>query len=274
MAKETEIRMQIMSDLHLEKPAAYDVFEIPPAAPHLALIGDIGHANDAGLYDFLRQQLTNFETVFFLLGNHEPYHSSWDYAKSKLREFQETTDDERQANKGLGRFVFLDRTRFDLSSKVTVLGCTLYSRIDPEQSDHVSFGLNDFYHIKDWTVEDHTDAHATDLAWLNEQVSTLATTHPHRQIIILTHHSPTSDSRSVDPNHASSKISSGFMTDLSAETCWTNANVKLWAFGHTHFNCDFVDEKTGKRLYANQRGYYFSQAGRFEPQKTVCMDGL
>lgn len=38
----------------------------------------------------------------------------------------------------------------------------------------------------------------------------------------------------------------------------------MWAFGHTHFNCDF---KVGRRasaqplrVIANQRGYYFSQA--------------
>lgn len=272
MVTEAGTQIQIVSDLHLENPAAYDVFEIPPTALHLALIGDIGHAKDEGLYEFLRKQLRNFRTVFFLLGNHEPYHSSWDSARSRLYDFQKAMDEECQSVKGLGRFVFLNRRRFDLSPKVTVLGCTLYSRVDPEQTDYVSFGLNDFYHIKDWTVEDHTDAYTTDLTWLNEQVSTLAATQPDRHIIILTHHSPTMDPCSIDPNHASSKISSGFMTDMSAEDCWINANVKVWAFGHTHFNCDFIDGKTGKRIVSNQRGYYFSQAKGFEVQKVIYLE--
>ncbi|KAH9437495.1 hypothetical protein MCOR02_001152 [Pyricularia oryzae] len=29
-------------------------------------------------------------------------------------------------------------------------------------------------------------------------------------------------------------------TDLSAEIWWTNPCVRVWAFGRTHFNCDFV----------------------------------
>lgn len=266
--------IQIISDLHLENSAAYDFYEIRPQAPHLALLGDIGHVQDEGLFIFLRRQLQGFQTVFFLLGNHEPYHSSWNLAKSKLRDFQASIDNERSVMKSLGRFVFLDRTKFDLSHSVVVLGCTLHSRIIPEQQDHVSFGLNDFYHIKDWTVEDHTDAHAADLAWLNVQVSTIAAAQPDCHVIVLTHHSPTSDPRSLDPNHASSKISSGFMTDLSSEACWKHSNVKLWAFGHTHFNCDFVDVETGKRVVTNQRGYYFSNAQGFEAEKVISIGDL
>ena len=32
--------------------------------------------------------------------------------------------------------------------------------------------------------------------------------------------------------------------------------MKLWAFGHTHYSVDFKDEETGKRVIANQKGYY------------------
>jgi hypothetical protein len=47
-----------------------------------------------------------------------------------------------------------------------------------------------------------------------------------------------------------------------------NPRVKMWAFGHTHFNCDFEDKLDGetgtetsagtrtKRVVANQKGYY------------------
>ena len=62
------------------------------------------------------------------------------------------------------------------------------------------------------------------------------------------------------------------MTNLEREECWTNPRVKMWAFGHTHFNCDFEDKLDGetgtetstetstgtrtKRVVANQKGYY------------------
>jgi hypothetical protein len=267
----SSVRIQILSDLHLENPAAYDLFEIPPAAPNLALLGDIGHAKDDGLFIFLRRQLENFQTVFFLLGNHEPYHSSHPAARNRLREFQLAIDNERtkDAEKSLGRFIFLERTRFDISPTVTILGCTLFSHIQPPQRDYVSFGLNDFYHITDWTVDDHNHEHAADVAWLNEQVHHLMTTEPERKIVVLTHYSPTIDQRSISPAHTKSNISSGFMTDLSSTGCWTAGNVKVWAFGHTHFNCDYVDEQTGKRVLANQRGYYFSQADGMDIAKVI-----
>jgi hypothetical protein len=35
--------VQILTDLHLEAPQAYDVFNILPKAPYLALLGGIGH---------------------------------------------------------------------------------------------------------------------------------------------------------------------------------------------------------------------------------------
>lgn len=50
--------------------------------------------------------------------------------------------------------MLLDQTRYDLSPAVSILGCTLFSKITDAQKDFVNFGLDDFYHIKNWTVED------------------------------------------------------------------------------------------------------------------------
>ncbi|KAL2847965.1 hypothetical protein BJX68DRAFT_267887 [Aspergillus pseudodeflectus] len=79
---------QILSDLHLENPRAYDVFDIPPKAPYLALLGDIGSVKDDGLFAFLEAQLQKFQLVFFLLGNHEPYDSNWTAVKNRVRKDQ------------------------------------------------------------------------------------------------------------------------------------------------------------------------------------------
>ena len=263
--------IQILSDLHLESPSAYDVYEITPTAPHLALLGDIGNTNHPDLFQFLQSQLSKFETVFFLLGNHEPYHSDWASAKKLLSEFEQDMNERRTAgDKGIGRFVLLDQTRYDLPEHdVTILGCTLYSRITPAQDERVSFGLNDFYHIADWTTQQHNDAHANDLARLNLMVEDIAKESSTRRIAIFTHHCPTLDKRTVDPAHLASPISSGFSTDLSKEICWESSTVVLWAFGHTHYNCDFKDEGTGKRVVANQRGCYFAKSIGFEPDKII-----
>ncbi|KAI1837162.1 hypothetical protein DTO006G1_5940 [Penicillium roqueforti] len=266
---------QILSDLHLENPSAYDVFNISPKAPYLALLGDIGVVNDAGFITFIETQLRQFQIVFFLLGNHEPYDSTWEETKKLLHQFSASVDRRRSTEQDghpetMGSFVFLDQTRYDLSPEVTVLGCTLFSRVSEAHKEHVSYGLNDFYNIKDWTVDDHTAAHDADLGWLNRQVSHIASSEPHRKLVVFTHHSPvTQDPRAVDPRHVNSSLSSGFASNLSRQEVWKSPLVKLWAFGHTHFNVNYIEESTKKMVVSNQRGYYFSQAPGFDGELVV-----
>lgn len=207
-----------------------------------------------------------------LLGNHEPYHSSWEQSRTTLQTFQKETETKYENGLSWGKFIFLDQIRFDISPAVTILGCTLNSRILPDQQAYISHGLNDFYQIKDWTVRKHNEAFDSDLAWLNDQISRISREEPERQIIVFTHHGPTMDERVVDPGVTGSDLSSAFLTDLRGEECWKNGHVKVWAFGHTHFNCDFVDvgeEGRELRVLTNQRGYYFKQSHGFEGGKTI-----
>lgn len=81
------------------------------------------------------------------------------------------------------------------------------------------------------------------------------------------------DVRAVEPKYFGSSITSAFSTDLSKEVCFKSDSVKLWAFGHTHYNCDFMKERGNGseplRLFTNQRGYYFSQAVAHDGEKIV-----
>ncbi|RMJ23309.1 ser Thr protein phosphatase [Aspergillus sp. HF37] len=263
------IRLQILSDLHLESPTAYDVFHVDPKAPFLALLGDVGYVKDDGFFPFLRKQLEIFQIVFLVLGNHEPYASSWAETKASVERFRDDVGDSAGKGEALGKLVLLEQTRYDVSPTLTILGCTLFSHIVPEQAENVSFGLNDFYHTRDWSIEAHTEAHLADLSWLNQEVASISHLEPDRKVIILTHYCPSTDENVVAPRHRGSKLSSGFMTDLSNNLCWQSDIVTLWAFGHTHFNCDFLDSTTGKRVMSNQRGYYFAQSAGFDGEKIV-----
>ncbi|CAG8305255.1 unnamed protein product [Penicillium salamii] len=264
-----EAQFQILSDLHLESPVAYDVFHVNSKAPYLALIGDTGYVKDDGFFHFLRRQLEVFRIVFLVIGNHEPYHSSWAETKSRIKRFQTELGESCEPSETLGQLVFLDQTRYDLSPSLSVLGCTLFSQVAQTQMESVSFGLNDFYHIRDWSVETHQEAHRADLNWLNEEIDSISRLEPDRKVAVFTHYCPLVHDNVVDPNRGQTKISSGFMTDLSREPCWKRGVVKLWAFGHTHFNCDFRDVETNTRVVSNQRGYYFSQAEGFDIAKVV-----
>ncbi|KAI0890252.1 Metallo-dependent phosphatase-like protein [Annulohypoxylon maeteangense] len=262
--------VQILSDLHLETPKAYDIFSIAPKAPYLALLGDIGNValHKDECLAFLSRQLKNFRAVLFVPGNHEAYHSNWPETLDVLRAFER---DVRNDN-SIGDFVLLDRVCYQIpDTNVVILGCSLFSYIPAESRMAVSFGLNDFYTIEDWDVDLHNEAHERDLAWLDTQVAELEQSDV--RIMIFTHWSPSKDDRTVDPKHATSSITSAFSTDLSEKKCWTSSKVVLWASGHTHYNCDFTVERNDGagplRLLANQRGYFFAQADGFDEEKVI-----
>ena len=261
-------KFQIMSDLHLETHSSYD-FDFPKTAPNLALLGDIGHIGNDELFRFLERQLGRFEVVFFLLGNHEPYHLKISFAKHRVLSFATRMEKKHVSGElSVGKFVFLDHTRFDLDDNVSVLGCTLYSRVPPEQARAVQSRLVDFKDILGWDVGDHVDAHLEELAWLNKKVKEIEAAEPNRRIIVFTHHCPTIDDRANNPKYRTSGVRSGFVTDLSNEVCWNSKAVILWGFGHTHFNCDFIDGH-GKRVVANQKGYYMFPQSTFIASKVL-----
>ncbi|PHH64170.1 hypothetical protein CDD81_4917 [Ophiocordyceps australis] len=259
--------IQIMSDLHLEAPRAYERFDITPRAPYLALLGDIGNvfSHWSEYRGFLVKMLMKFSLVLLVPGNHEPYHSDWPSTLRTLSDFE----DEVESLNSLGKFVLLDRVAHHLPrEKTVILGCSLFSWISPANEPFVRRRLHDFTQIGDWDPPAHTDAHVRDLVWLNLKVAELEQTD--NKIIILTHWSPR---RLCVDNVEPEPATSGFCTDLSEEACFKSPSVRLWAFGHTHNNCDFVVRRGRDvpplRVLANQRGYHFAQAGGFDAEKTV-----
>lgn len=267
-----ETTFQIMSDLHLETPKSrpsYGEFTFDPVSPNLALLGDIGEAEHEELFDFLKSQLERFERVFFVLGNHEAYGMRHAHAVQRMLSFEKCVATKSE----LGEFVFLHRRRYDLDDTTTVLGCTLHSHITPAQEDSVSRFVSDFSEIEDWSVALHNEAHRADLQWLNDEVGKISCAEPRRRIVVFSHHSPTRQAQANDPRKFQDpmEIASAFVTDLQNEACWRCSQVELWAFGHTHFNCDFEDGETGKRIVANQKGYRRKEIFSFNPEFKITV---
>lgn len=82
---------------------------------------------------------------------------------------------------------------------------------------------------------------------------------------MFTHHAPTKDGTG-DPRFNDGPTNSAFATELTDEAFWGGGKIKLWAFGHTHWCCDF--ERKGVRVYANQRGYGEGRE-EYDPGKVV-----
>ncbi|KAJ4865490.1 calcineurin-like phosphoesterase domain-containing protein [Trichoderma breve] len=90
--RQPQIRIQILSDLHLEIGQQYMSYTFPVTAPFLLLAGDIGRLVDYGNYKaFLEMQASRYKKVFLVLGNHEFMNSTmiqewsrWDDPDSNL----------------------------------------------------------------------------------------------------------------------------------------------------------------------------------------------
>lgn len=166
-----------------------------------------------------------------------------------------------------GKFIFLNQTRYDISTEFTILGCTLWAALDPENLDIIGQTLQDFKRIDDFTPAAYLNAHRADVAWLNDTVAHIASAEPQRKVVVFTHHAPTVDGTS-DPKFAGQErpTKSAFASELTGEACWTAGNVVLWAHGHTHWCCDFV--RKGVRVVSNQRG---SKEGSdtYDPAKVI-----
>lgn len=124
---------QVLSDLHLEVNQYYLSFVIPVCAKRLILAGDIRRLVDYDNYrDFIQKQTDRFEIVFLVLGNHEFYNETFATGLQKVRQLEQ----EPCLN---GRLILLDRTAHEIpGSSVTILGCTLWSKVLDDESKDLS----------------------------------------------------------------------------------------------------------------------------------------
>ncbi|CAG8930113.1 unnamed protein product [Penicillium salamii] len=263
----TSLSFQILSDLHLEVNQQYASFEIPRSSKYLILAGDIGRLQDYDEYlGFLQKQTSKFEMVFLVLGNHEFYNESFESGLEKAKRLEQ----EPTLNR---RLILLNKRRYDVpNTRLSILGCTLWSCIPPEASEIVESKISDFKKIDGWTISKHNAPHESDLCWLQHEMHNIHEENKNvpktdaRSIAVVTHHAP-SLHRTSSPQNSQNPWSAAFGTDLLSLR-WDN--VKLWIFGHTHYTTEF--KENGIRVVSNQRGYvlpWSKSTDDFDPRKVV-----
>lgn len=244
------VRFQVMSDLHLEVCQQYANFDVLPRAPRLILAGDIGRLADYEKFcDFLSSVCQNFKQVFLVLGNHEFFGIAHDEGLRRAEQLQREP--------GLkDKLIIMNQKRVDVEN-VTILGCTLYSKVPAEAEETVRCKVGDFHHVTGWTVADHNAAHTADVKWLEKEITSIRRTEAglKRTIVVVSHHAPLTKGTS-NPAHENSPWGSAFATDLIGTKERTVLDdVQWWIFGHTHFSTKMACG--GVKLLSNQRGYIF-----------------
>ncbi len=236
------MKFQLVSDVHTEfyKVNSTDFPEIIPYAEVLVLAGDIGNLSH-GLRQYIRfinENSKKFKLVIIVMGNHESYNSSIEYAKNQIQKYISTN------------VFLLDKDRYDIDDNVTVLGCTLWSKILDHQKPFVKNQLGDFMRIEGLNIYKYNELHETDVNWLTSEIEKIKSSEPTRKILVVTHHAPLVTGTSA-PQFDNSKISSAFSSDLIS---LMNSPVNIWVFGHTHYSSKQVLDN-GINVISNQMGY-------------------
>jgi hypothetical protein len=130
--------------IQFDSIGALSSFEIPPSAPFLILTGDIGRLID---YDaclaFFSKITIQFEKVLLVLGNHGFYSHLFASGLKMAQKLEE----EPVLNRKL---ILLHQKRYDVpGSSVSILECTLWSKIAEESKSVVQMRVKDFQKIED-----------------------------------------------------------------------------------------------------------------------------
>mmetsp|Transcript_7666 Transcript_7666/g.11722 ORF Transcript_7666/g.11722 Transcript_7666/m.11722 type:complete len:307 (+) Transcript_7666:60-980(+) len=257
--KETPLRIQVVSDLHIEfynQEQPPPNFLIEPCAPILALLGDIGLACTDQLRTFLLSQCDRFEHVLFVAGNHEYYNKGETvFSMTEQLEWMEGVCSERS------NLHFMDNKSITLNG-ILILGTTLWSDIPDESLWQAQISMNDYnlsynHQPKEnesprkLTAHETRNIHRKSVAWLRSCL-TEAKKQNNQRVVILTHHTPLLAGTS-HPRYNGNELNCCFSTNLKTILV-SYDNIVAWACGHTHYNFDF---RVGNnvRIVSNQRGY-------------------
>lgn len=233
------MKIQIVSDLHLEFAENKGRFKVNKKADLLIIAGDLGCGHDRQL-DFIKSVSSQVPTIL-ILGNHDPM---WSTLK-ETKEFWNNVD--------LKGFYFLDNQTIEING-IHFIGSTLWSDLnkDPVNSLYIMKNIADYKAIyKDEAhksfvnISDLQDEFEKSLEFVNEE---LQKSYPRK--VLITHHLPTY--ASVSEKYLTSRANAAFATDLTNMLLYSTG-LELCAHGHTH---ETLNYKLGDlHVVCNPLGY-------------------
>lgn len=250
------MEIQYASDLHLEFPENKEFLKKNPLLPKgdiLVLAGDIvPFAMMDKHKDFFTYLSDNFQTTYWVPGNHEYYYS-------------DLSDKEGTFNEKIRSNVFLVNNVTSKHENTRFIFSTLWSMIKPENQWNVQHRLSDFHVIKykkrQFLPSHYNWLHQESIKFLEKELKQ----NPKENTVVVTHHVPTF--LNYPEKYKGDALNDAFATELFALI--EENDPDFWIFGHHHYNGpDFMIGKT--QLVTNQLGYV--QAGEhklFDSSKRI-----
>lgn len=235
------IKLQYASDLHLEFPensAFLKTNPIKPMGDVLVLAGDIVLFTEMEKYsDFFSYLSDNFQTTYWIPGNHEYYHSD---AFKRTGILHETI----KSN------VFLVNNTVAIHDDVKLVFSTLWSNISPSNQWQIESCLSDFHVIRfngsRLSTARFNQLHNESLVFIKQELSK----DPIFKTVVVSHHVPTF--MNYPPKYKGDALNDAFGVELF--DIIENLQPDVWIYGHSHSNVtNFNIGKT--KLLTNQLGY-------------------
>jgi len=253
------MKIQYCSDLHLEFPENETFLKSNPLKPDgdiLILAGDIVPFAVMDKHpDFFDYLADNFETTYWLPGNHEYYHSDVSERSGVLNE------------KIRSNVVLINNQSVSIHNTRLIFS-TLWSYISPSNEYRINKNMSDFHVISYQGQPFSTDVfnllHTESKAFL---VSALKDKKEDFKTIVVSHHVPTLSN--YPERYSGSKLNEAFVVELS--DLIKDSEIDYWMYGHTHANtADFEVGKT--HMLTNQLGYIeYNEHQYFDIAKTISI---
>ena len=233
--------IQYCSDLHLEfldNKNYLKHFPIKPEGKILLLAGDIVLFKDMKKHDdFFNYCSGNFETTYWIPGNHEYYH--FDLADVKTPLYEKIREN-----------VILLNNQTVAYKNAELIFSTLWSHIPPQHEYIVQQSVNDFNLIKQngktIATNDFNALHQINFEFLQTELAKPTD----KQRIVITHHVPTL--MHYPEQYRNSNINSAFTVELYDFI--ESSNVAYWIYGHHHCNTPAF-KISNTTMLTNQLGY-------------------
>jgi predicted phosphohydrolase len=215
------MKLQYASDLHLEFSENKEFLKRHPLRPGgdvLLMAGDIvpfaimdEHA------DFFNYISDNFNTTYWIPGNHEYYYSDISERSGSL-------------NEAIRSNVFIVNNITVTRENIKFIFSTLWTRISPGNQFEIRQRLSDFhtikYNRKGLSPDQYNQLHEQCRSFLKEEISNSG----NDKKVIVTHHVPTF--LNYPEKYKGDNLNEAFAVEMYDEILKSDAD--FWIFGHHH----------------------------------------
>jgi Icc-related predicted phosphoesterase len=245
MVYNIKMKIQIVSDLHLEFLSSGQLFDLPVVGDVLVLAGDIGVFKKKSYLYLLEEWADRYKAVIYVAGNHESYNSNIIDVTAQLYNWSLEVEN----------MYVLENDVFHVDG-VTFIGCTLWSDLsNPLAAMHANDSMNDFRIIQHTTrkfgADLATQKHFNSVAFLKDALNKIE-----GKKVVVTHHAPSF--RSISPQYAGNLLNDAYATNLEDLV----EKASLWVHGHMHEsfsyfigNCEVVCNPYGYSGYEVNKNF-------------------